>query len=352
MASQSAIEWTDATWNPVTGCTRVSPGCQHCYAERLSYRFAKVAGSKFEGTASNCSVGSKPRWTGKVICHERELGVPLGWRKPRRIFVNSVSDTFHERVPDEFIDRMFAVMALTPWHTYQVLTKRPERAMRYLSTTDTIGGDARNDDVAVAAFALRDELSTRDRLAFSDEECFVQPDRWPLPNVWLGTSVEDQARAEERIPWLLQCPAAVRFLSCEPLLGPVVLPDGIGEGQIHWVISGGESGPGARPVHPDWVRAIRDQCVGAGVPFFFKQWGDWTPHNVVVPFGDLNADCDADRVRLIHPGNETMMQVHKMSGGRSTIPGSRYVRRVGKKAAGRFLDGRMWDEMPIVHAEK
>jgi len=260
MADKSAIEWTDATWNPVRGCTRVSPGCGGpgkaggCYAERIAARFSGP-GQPFEGFAER--KGGEARWTGKVALIEDMLAVPLRWSKPRRIFVNSMSDLFHEHLPDGAIDQVFAMMALCPQHTFQVLTKRPERMRDYLSDQDPM----------------------------------------PLPNVWLGVSAEDQARADERIPLLLETPAAVRFVSCEPLLGPIDLInlDHTGaqrKDQAHgisalwraaaeiglrtmldWVICGGESGPVARPMHPDWARSLRDQCQAAGVPFFFKQWG-------------------------------------------------------------------------------
>jgi protein gp37 len=227
------------------------------------------------------------------------------------VFVNSMSDLFHADVPDEFIARVWAVMAATPQHTYQVLTKRHGR-MRSLLNRGTVGTAGFFDDVeqAMAEFT------------------HAEPSGWPLPNVWLGCSVEDQKRADLRIPALLETPAAVRFLSCEPLLGPVSLarPDGeVNQGfrggrcgaapgscgdntcrtGIDWVIAGGESGPGARPMHPDWARSLRDQCTAAGVPFFFKQWGEWVHRK--------------DSVELV---------------------------RVGKKQAGRELDGRVWDEYP------
>lgn len=214
MAQGTRIEWTDATWNPVTGCTKVSQGCKHCYAERLAKRLQAMGSARYRNGFA-------------VTLHPEVLELPLRWRKPQRIFVNSMGDLFHPAVPDAFLAAVFAVMARAPWHRFQVLTKRPERAAQ-----------------------LADRLP------------------WP-PHVWLGTSVESAA-VVDRIQWLTRCPAAVRFLSCEPLLGPVApLPL---EG-IHWVIVGGESGPRARPMDPDWVRAIRDQCQQARVPFFFKQWG-------------------------------------------------------------------------------
>ena len=222
MADRSSIEWTDATWNPVTGCTKISPGCDHCYAERFAERFRGVAGHPFE--------------TGfDLTLRPERLAQPLSWRRPRMVFVNSMSDLFHKQVPTAFIDKVFDTMEAADWHTFQVLTKRSSLMSRYLQK----------------------------RYA----------DRPPPSNVWLGVSVEDGAR-KSRVEHLRSAPAAVRFLSVEPLLGPVgelKLKD------IHWVIVGGESGPRARPVALEWVREVRDQCVEQQVPFFFKQWGGLRP---------------------------------------------------------------------------
>jgi len=271
MSDNSKIEWTSSTWNPTTGCTKVSPGCANCYiAGTPPFR---MAGRKFEK-------GHIP-----LILHENRLTAPLRWRKPRRIFVNSLSDLFHEDVPDEFIDRVFAVMALTPQHTYQVLTKRPDRMRKYLTSF----ADA---DLGLSRFAWISWLAQEEYTGYID----ARPDltwRWPLPNVWLGVTVENQHFADERIPLLLETPAAVRFLSCEPLLGAVSLPPYIPfvEGQgyraargalapgrrerpdVDWVIAGGESGPGARPTDIEHIRAIVRQCRNAGVPVFVKQLG-------------------------------------------------------------------------------
>lgn len=250
MADKTGIEWTDATWNAVTGCDHVSAGCDHCYAETLSLRLQRMAP---EGKYRNGF---------KVTLHEKALTIPLKWREPRRVFVNSMSDQWHVDVPSEFTDRMFAVMALSPRHTFQVLTKRPQRAANYLNDPETpvrISYQLKDFWQAMGKVDLSFGLS---RLA-----------RWPLDNVWIGTSVED-SRVTHRIDALRKCPAAVRFLSCEPLIGP--LPDLNLEG-IGWVIAGGESGPGHRPCDPVWVRDLRDQCGAAGVSFFFKQWGGLTP---------------------------------------------------------------------------
>jgi protein gp37 len=243
MTSRSAIEWTEVTWNPVTGCDRVSAGCEHCYALTLARRLKAMGAAKYQRDGD-------PRTSGPgfgVSLHQEALAEPYGWRTPRVVFVNSMSDLFHAKVPLAFIQQVFDVIAQTPQHTYQILTKRSLRLRR-----------------------LAGYLS------------------WPS-NLWMGVSVESEV-VLSRVDHLRQVPAAVRFLSCEPLLGPL---DQINLHGIGWVIAGGESGPNYRPMHLDWARGIRDACQVAAVPFFFKQWGGRTP-----------------------------------------------------KALGRQLDGQFWDEMP------
>lgn len=225
MADNSSIEWTEATWNPVAGCTIVSPGCTNCYAMRMAARLAVIGQRKYQGTTRKS--GGRPKWNGTVKCDENSIDLPRGWKKGRLVFVNSMSDLFHEDVPMDFVARVFRTMVETPRHTYQILTKRAERL---------------------------EELSA------------VLP--W-APNVWMGVSVENRDYVW-RIDHLRRSGAAVRFLSLEPLLGPL---DRIDLSGIDWVIAGGESGPGARPMDEEWVRSIRDQCGDAGVPFHFKQWG-------------------------------------------------------------------------------
>jgi protein gp37 len=262
----SKIEWTDETWNPVTGCTKVSPGCDHCYAERITNRFGG------------------PGAFDQVVLHPERLEQPLRWRKPRRVFVNSMSDLFHEDVPDEYVARVFAVMAESPHHTFQILTKRHGR-MRSLLRSDAFYDLVDREWCGISDWHWGPLLQMNDL-----NHGNVGPaGRWPLPNVWLGVSVETQQWANFRIPALLQAPAAVRFLSCEPLLGPITLalPSYDAVDNVHWdfdalrfldwVIVGGESGPGARPMHPEWARSLRDQCTASGVPFLFKQWGGRTP---------------------------------------------------------------------------
>jgi protein gp37 len=263
----TGIEWTDETWNPVTGCTKVSQGCKHCYAERVSARFGKDFS--------------------QITLHPERLATPLLWKKPRRVFVNSMSDLFHESVPDEFIAAVFATMLYARQHTFQVLTKRPER-MRFLLGSTAFRLLVEDDyygmaDVAAEILGRRGEF---DPLCRRKDDIRAYDPGWPLPNVWLGVSVEDQATADERIPLLLDTPAAVRFVSYEPALGPVDFTR-IDMGSdictvlgwsknVDWIIAGGESGSNARPAHPDWFRSVRDQCAAASVPFFFKQWGEWT----------------------------------------------------------------------------
>ena len=260
MAMGSTIEWTEATWNPVAGCTKVSPGCENCYAERMSKRLAAMARADVSAgrnpgrKAGYCRViDSSGHWNGRVFLDRAALDVPESWRAPRVVFVNSMSDLFHPGVPLDFIQRVFGVMEQTSQHQFQVLTKRPEIALRYARDLP-----------------------------------------WP-DNVWLGTSVEN-ARYVERVRVLRKIPAKTRFLSVEPLLGPIPRLPLQG---IHWVIVGGESGPGARPMEDRWVTQVRDRCEARRVPFFFKQWGG-----------------------------------------------------VNKKRNGRTLDGRTWDELPGMRMER
>jgi protein gp37 len=240
MSDNSAIEWTDATWNPVTGCTKISPGCKNCYAERVALRLKEMGNPRYRDGF-------------RVTLHPDQLDLPLRWGKPRMIFVNSMSDLFHEAVPDEYVKNVFATMVKADWHVFQILTKRAERLVK-----------------------LAPQLP------------------WPS-HVWQGVSVEGQAHIK-RVTALQKVPATVRFLSVEPLLGPI---RNLPLGGVHWVIVGGESGPRHRPIKPEWVREIRKQCLIAEVPFFFKQWG-----------------------------------------GRTA------------KSGGRILDGRTWDQMPTVENDR
>ncbi len=281
------IDWTDETWNPVRGCTRVSPGCENCYAERMAARFSGP-GMPYEGLARIGPNGG--RWTGKVALVEKHLADPLRWKRPRRVFVNSMSDLFHDGLADEDIERVFAVMALAPQHTFQVLTKRPARMLKWFTT---LGGlEDRRTCVARAAEHIGDVIwDARGSVASNYFGCAGGPPKpddlkkrrawpgWPLTNVWLGVTAEDQQRADERVPLLLQAPAAVRFVSVEPQLGRVVLdnylrPIFASPNRLDWVICGAESGPGARPFNLDWARSLRDQCGVAGVAFFGKQDAD------------------------------------------------------------------------------
>jgi protein gp37 len=344
--ANTSIEWTDKTWNPIRGCSRISSGCKFCYAERLAARGLPGLNSPTTGQPFAIMTPSGPRWTGKVELIESKLLEPLEWKKPCRVFVNSMSDLFHADLPDEAIDRVFAVMALTPHITYQVLTKRADRLMRYfrdpaevnrrryqvLMDTRIWGPDSRRSVLAEGDGRLHSR-------AWTAKNTFAT-----LLNVWLGVSVEDQATADERIPNLLQAPAAVRFVSYEPALGPVNFRRILWKGHSHydaltlgmengghvlprldWIICGGESGPGARPMHPDWARSVRDQCQAAGVAFFFKQWGEW---GMTAEHGFGGYERRAFHV-FRGPNRTGVEMLH-----------------LGKAKTGRLLDGRTWDEFP------
>lgn len=293
----TGIEWCDATWNPISGCTKVSSGCKFCFAERM---FPRVYGRDVvekryvqdvprtwptDSPLKTEVMESRPRKFTDVRLHEDRLDQPLRWKRPRKVFVNSMSDLFHPYVPYEFIDRVFNVMALAEQHIFQILTKRPERMAKYMRNKPG-AWECSAPGMAFFAKEKHDPATGVTRRAFCAK-------KWPLPNVWLGTSAEDQQTFNERVSHLVRTPAAVRFVSLEPLLGPIQMrlatpcdrncqeyqdaecPGTSGNcvmrHTLDWVIVGGESGPKARPMHPDWVRSLRDQCKGAGVPIFIKQ---------------------------------------------------------------------------------
>ena len=328
----TSIEWTKGddgtsgkTWNPVRGCSRVSAGCEHCYAERVAARFSGP-GQPYEGLARMDE--GQARWSREVRLVPEHLADPLRWKRPRRVFVNSMSDVFHEKLTNEEIAAVFGVMAATPRHTFQVLTKRPERMRDWFRWASRYGQSIH------ATTVLREQATlfigaTRPRASFGrdvDLDAMLRSDAvWPLPHVWLGVSVEDQHRADERIPLLLATPAAVRFVSAEPLLEGVDLsrwldwrthrkcehcsaigPDGevcphcrkvgLAFPALDWVICGAESGSGARPMKLDWARWLREQCAGAGVPFFLKQFADEHGRKVSLPILD-------GRQHVAWPGN-------------------------------------------------
>lgn len=312
----SKIEWTDKTWNPTTGCNKVSSGCKNCYAEVMHKRMMTLAPKKY---TKEFSAG--------VQTHEDELTKPLRWKKPQRIFVNSMSDLFHEDVHGAFIDFVFATMALCPQHTFQILTKRPQRMMELLT----------REKVKASVW----HIARMNALRKLGKDWFSDSFEWPLPNVWLGTSCENQQTADERIPFLLQTPAALHFISCEPLLGEIDLEgflppnERLERPNIDWVIAGGESGPGARPMHPDWVRSLRDQCNAAGVKFFFKQWGEWMPASTE-PYKFMLAQLS--QINNKKYKNWCAKKVE-------TIDECRMI-KVGKKASGHLLDGVEHREFP------
>jgi protein gp37 len=274
---KTTIEWTDRTWSPVRGCSRVSEGCRHCYAERQAARFStgpddpKRRQGPFQGFVQ--ITNGHPQWTGKVELIEKHLENPLHWRKPQRVFVNSMSDLFHEALPDEAIDRVFAVMALCPQHTFQVLTKRPERMRVYCGSPMSQYRIGLEILKLVAAGHYEGPIPFEDVGRQPEHVLDAGEPHLPLPNVWLGVSAEDQKTADERIPLLLRTPAAIRFVSYEPALGAVQFNQrGFGT-LLDWIIVGGESGPGARPFDIAWARQTVAQCKAAGVACFVKQLG-------------------------------------------------------------------------------
>lgn len=292
------IQWTNETWNPIVGCSKVSEGCKNCYAERMAKRLKAMSQPQYQ------DVVDENGWTGEAEMVSIEmLEKPFTWKKPRMVFVCSMSDLFHESVYFGDLHWIMGAIEENPQHTFQILTKRAERMAEYFSTH-------------------------------------------PVPdNVWLGVTTENQARADERIPHLLRINAKVRFVSVEPILGPVDLQPFLQYPPLHdnykmsfdwqewrgldWVICGGESGPGARPMHPDWARSLRDQCQAANVPFFFKQWGEWTPMKI---------------------GVASSLYPYEKRQNWSLMDDICSV-RCGKKAAGHLLDGQEWHQMPATDQE-
>jgi protein gp37 len=280
--SKTGIEWTEQAWNPVSGCTPVSPGCLNCYAATMAVRLhgmtakgRKVTG--YGGEPLAAMKGGRAVFTGEVRLLDEKLDEPLRRRVPTTWFVNSMSDLFHERVPFEYIDRVFAVMALCPQHTFQVLTKRAERMAEYLNRREISRAwtpSVRFGDGGSDAAKWKTPCDSVYSIAWEMKGREAAPSLiWPLPNVWLGVSAEDQTRLDERLGHLLACPAAVRFLSCEPLLGPIRLPRDAKERGLGWVIVGGESGARARPCNVRWVRELVGQCRDFGIPVYIKQLG-------------------------------------------------------------------------------
>lgn len=338
MGINTNIEWADRTWNPVTGCTRVSAGCDNCYAVGMTKRLEAMGQVKYLNLVNE----GKSHFNGTVRYHEEELGKPLRWKKAQRIFVNSMSDLFHKEVPFEFIDRVLLTIAQCPQHTFMVLTKRPERMAEYFD--------------GITSGSVSERLLMLPRYAEFHSTVLNYRRGTPLANLWLGTSVENQATANERIPHLLKVPAAVRFLSCEPLLGPVDFrkvpgfnkcgQEGVDLVRNLWVIAGGESGPNARPMHPDWARSLRDQCQAAGVPFFFKQWGEYLPWYEFQSSG-VTDNYESSKYRVsIWNDDESEFEDYGFQSDESFDDEVCPMGRVGKKKAGRVLDGREWSEFP------
>lgn len=393
MGDRTAIEWAanadgtpGATWNPVVGCSHASPGCRNCYAQGEAARQERIAAAAgratpYAGTTQQTKVG--PVFTGKVAFAEAQLRRPLARRKPTTWFVNSMGDLGAEGVEDAWLDQVWSVMAASQQHTFIVLTKRPERLRAYLSTPDRPRLVARA--WCMVGRNLRDGHPGWSRRVWNAEGENSTPRAWPLPNVWLGVTAEDQERADQRIPVLLATPAAVRFVSYEPAIGSLDLgriciqqrrPGSVRAGihlnalrgryvesglpylgdwdinspppeippiRLDWVICGGESGRGehVRPMHPDWARQVRDDCAAAGVPFFFKQWGEWTPgENAAGVRGTLPAAW------LRQDGWEARPVLESEGDALVAFDDEPHVYRIGKRRAGRLLDGALHDARP------
>jgi protein gp37 len=346
VGAKTKIEWADATWNFVAGCDPVSTGCDRCYAAAIAHRFA--------GTPAYPNGFA-------VTQHLDRLDLPLKWIKPRLIFVNSTSDLFHELVPDSVLLQAWEIMARTPRHMYLILTKRPARMRSF-----------------VRRLAFATPTTAQRRAGISGRVPYLLPSAEanrrlgavePLANVWLGVSAEDQAWAANRIPILLETPAAERFLSAEPLVGAIDLTnlpmrrgssmldalrgdvksssDGVvyaaAPSSLDWVIAGGESGPDSRPMHPEWARSLRDQCTKAGTPFLFKQWGNWAPPTEAAGHSAKDLVTDKDRCQLVDLDGQLRGRPHD---GGEAVDGLEPMRRYHKTAGGRVLDGSEWDEFP------
>jgi protein gp37 len=386
MADRTTIEWVVAlaeargavpsSWNPILGCSRASDGCTNCYAAAIAHRFGSKGKGVFAGLTDPDANGV-PRFNGTIKVQGHLLTKPLGWRKPHVVFVGDMADLFHPGVPDDYLDSVFAIMALAPRHLFLVLTKRPERMRDYLTTND------RDEAIGWASQNVLDDLSGGDETKKPPFGCdpsvvsalihgpsapnarFQHRHMWPLPNVWCGCTVEDQPRANERIPHLLATPAAKRFVSVEPMLGPVDLTDhpyhgipgtsysalwcdedpeddvAFGGASLDWVIVGGESGPHARPMNPDWARSLRDQCKAAGTPFFFKQWGAWAPGECI---GSPQTKTETGAWWIDRKWS--IERITARFGQEMHTDDEPDVWRVGKLRAGRLLDGVEHNEVP------
>lgn len=318
MSYKSTIHWTEASWNCISGCDKFSPGCKFCYA-------ALLAKSRLSHLPE-----FKDGYFGNVILHPKRLEYPLHWRKPKRIFVNSMSDLFHDKVTDEFIQEMFAVMALCQQHIFQILSKREVRTLNWYN--QTYAGVAQENIV-------KKYYEEKYHIEFVTDGAIITSKNqkkwpgWPLPNVWLGFSAENEEYAQKRIPILKSIPAAIKWASYEPVLGPVDWEPY--KDILNWVVAGGESGPQARPANPDWYRQSRDFCIKYKIPYFFKQHGSWIPTE-----GHFGYD-----------GKDTKKYTHINGSGKwehtnKPVVGFLNLMKQSKKRTGRILDGRTWDEYP------
>lgn len=334
MADHTPIEWTDATWNPITGCAIESPGCKHCYAMTL-------AGTRLRNHPSRVGLTTLAAngayvWNGKTRLNREWLDQPVRWSRPRMIFVVAHGDLFYEKVPVEWIDEVFAIMALAGWHTYQVLTKRADRMADYMGEL-----------YAGRMYQIAEKWS---HAGFKAQETIMASFTAGLPQCWLGVSAENQKFFDERVKHLREIHAAVRWISAEPLLGHIDARAALAD--IQWIVAGGESGSRARPSHPDWFRSLRDQCARAAVPFHFKQHGAWLEVDADKPTRIVESTDPAHAAEARRCDGFINLNGHflrELNRARENVA-YRGIARIGKKAAGRVLDGRTWDEFPRVTA--
>lgn len=337
------IEWATKVWNPITGCTPISDGCKDCYAKKMASR---LQGRRGYDKANPFKITIHP---------EDKFLEPLKWRKPANVFVCSMGDLFHKDVPTAEIDKVFAIAAILPQHNFMFLTKRPERMAEYFTIPAKQLSERWSDAIIEMGISGKNE-DVDSVAAYLHNRCALG---WPLKNIWLGVSVENQKTADERIHYLNEISAAVKFVSCEPLLLEINFEKSLGDSLkwhagglkncISWVIAGGETGHNARPVHPDWVRSLRDQCENDGIPFFFKGWGEYKQMDMtslLKPF-DI-AESKKNKWTLWKDSNDIIFELIDIDGDfactseEECIP----IQKVGKKQSGDLLDGKQYHEFP------
>lgn len=334
-----AIRWTEETWNPIPGCFKKSAGCKNCYAITMAHRIAGIPGSKTKYAGLTTQQGNSVNWTGKAT-YGMDLKKPVNLTSPRMIFVNSMGDTFYEKHPRHEIAKIFAIMWYCHQHTFQVLTKRPERAAELMETPGFIA-DVVNEINRLSSSGILPKNVYTNRAILGSQ--------WPLKNVWIGTTIENDEVADQRLAALKKCKAHLKFISFEPLIW---YPGRLDLTGIDWAICGGESGIGARPMHPAWARALLQNCRDYNVPFFFKQWGSWLPWEpeAQLPFWKSQNGKSEDSHLLFPDDWDAAMEKNRWDDGMWTVQtpfGNCAFQNVGKKEAGNRLDGVVYEEFPV-----